>query len=344
MNKVVEGIPTLLHIAVFLFFVGLVEFLFPIHFGIACLMLVVVVICGGLYSAITILPTVRRNCPYRTPLSGIFWSILGALGFLQYLDSRGEEKRITGNIAQGQELDATEYSASRFQRDFRALKWTVEVLTEDSDFETFVEGLRIYLSDGTSPAIRDLMLDKDVQLIHRITRLLVSCQIGTLPCDVKRRRALTAMGTLKALVKVLDDCEWSRKWTSLAFFDPLMGQTLRQLQMDEDPGISSNASLVITRIADKLQRDVGTITRRRDLWNLNGKPSTLIWSSTDSALNTLNSLGRLDGVVEMIPNLMVSIPSPCVIADHAVLLCIGESELTSFGEYHLSIFKPSDVV
>lgn len=339
MNKVVEGIPILLHIAVFLFFVGLVEFLFPIHFGIACLMLLITIICGGLYCAITILPAVRLSCPYRTPLSGIFRSIFRVFGFLRYFDSGGQEKRISGNIAQGQELHATKCSTSGFQRDFRALKWTVEVLTEDNDFETFIEGLRIYLSDGTSPAIRDLMLDKDVQLTHRITRLLVSCRFGTLPADVKRRRALTAMGTLMALVKVLEDFEWSKKWTSLAFFDPLMGHSLRQLSTDEDPSISSNAKLTIACIADKLQRDVGTITRRRDLWDLNGRPSTLIWSSTDSALNTLNSLGRLDGVVEMIPDLMVSIPSPYTITDQAVLLCIGESELISFNGYCLNIFS-----
>lgn len=325
MSKVVEGIPTLLHIAVFLFFAGLVEFLVPIHFGLACVMLVVVVISGGLYSVITVLPAMRRNCPYRTPLSGICWRFLRAFSFLRFCYSCGEGKPITGNIAQGQELQATEYSVTRFQRDFRALKWTVEVLTEDNDFEAFVEGLRVYLSDGTSPAIRYLILDTDTQLVHRISRLLGTCQSTTLPTDARRRRALTAMGALKALVKVLDSVEWSRKWTSLASFDPILGQTLRQLQLDEEHTISSNAGLVITCIADKLRRDVGTITRRRDLWNLNGKPSALTWSSTDSALSALNSLGHLDGVIEMIPDLMLSMPSLCDVADQALLLCIGMS-------------------
>ncbi|KZP12371.1 hypothetical protein FIBSPDRAFT_985086, partial [Athelia psychrophila] len=69
MSAVVEGIPTLLHASVFLFFAGLVDFLYQINLRIAVVALSIVAACGGLYVLITILPILHRQSPFRTPLS-----------------------------------------------------------------------------------------------------------------------------------------------------------------------------------------------------------------------------------------------------------------------------------
>ncbi|KZP12367.1 hypothetical protein FIBSPDRAFT_687824, partial [Athelia psychrophila] len=55
MSAVVEGIPTLLHASVFLFFAGLVDFLYQINLQIAVVALSIIATCGGLYLFITIL-------------------------------------------------------------------------------------------------------------------------------------------------------------------------------------------------------------------------------------------------------------------------------------------------
>ncbi|KAI0319075.1 hypothetical protein OF83DRAFT_1042768, partial [Amylostereum chailletii] len=64
---VTSALPLLLHISVFLFFSGIVEFLWPINKVVALLTLVVVVIVGSIYAILTILPLLILNCPYHTP-------------------------------------------------------------------------------------------------------------------------------------------------------------------------------------------------------------------------------------------------------------------------------------
>jgi hypothetical protein len=83
MTTVVDGIPTLLHAALFLFFAGLVDFLFPINQNIAFTVLGIVIVCAALYILLTVLPTIYRQCPYRTPLSDICWRLLQTLGLLR---------------------------------------------------------------------------------------------------------------------------------------------------------------------------------------------------------------------------------------------------------------------
>ncbi|KAI0289691.1 hypothetical protein B0F90DRAFT_1825968 [Multifurca ochricompacta] len=69
LSQVVEAVPALLHVAVFLFFAGLVEFLFSINIIVARVVFVVTCFFGGTHILLTFLPNVRPNCPYRTPFS-----------------------------------------------------------------------------------------------------------------------------------------------------------------------------------------------------------------------------------------------------------------------------------
>ncbi|KAH9169500.1 hypothetical protein EDB89DRAFT_1804312, partial [Lactarius sanguifluus] len=73
--QAVVPISTLLHISVFLFFAGLVEFLFPIYTTVAYTTLVCIGMSAFPYAILTILPSVYFNCPYGTPMSGFIWRI-----------------------------------------------------------------------------------------------------------------------------------------------------------------------------------------------------------------------------------------------------------------------------
>ncbi|KAH9030925.1 hypothetical protein EDB85DRAFT_2115634, partial [Lactarius pseudohatsudake] len=68
MTRAVATMPTLLHISVFLFFAGLVEFLFPIYTPVAYSTLGCVMVFVLAYANLTVLPTICLNCPYATPL------------------------------------------------------------------------------------------------------------------------------------------------------------------------------------------------------------------------------------------------------------------------------------
>ena len=73
MSRTFEAAGVLLHLAVFLFFTGLVIFFSTIFKAVA----IVVAVCVGLfvlmYLAMTILPIFDYCCPYVTPMSGICW-------------------------------------------------------------------------------------------------------------------------------------------------------------------------------------------------------------------------------------------------------------------------------
>ncbi|KAH9971816.1 hypothetical protein BGW80DRAFT_1174037, partial [Lactifluus volemus] len=64
---VVENISLLMHAAIFLFFAGLVEFLFAINHEVATVILVTVCIFGAVYISLTAFPVLYYHCPYQTP-------------------------------------------------------------------------------------------------------------------------------------------------------------------------------------------------------------------------------------------------------------------------------------
>ena len=66
---IVDALPTLLHISLFLFFSGLVVFLCNVNLTIFKLVLSWVGICTALYGCITCMPIFRHDSPYYTPLS-----------------------------------------------------------------------------------------------------------------------------------------------------------------------------------------------------------------------------------------------------------------------------------
>ncbi|KAH9164082.1 hypothetical protein EDB89DRAFT_2078275 [Lactarius sanguifluus] len=98
MTRAILTMPTLLHLSVFLFFAGLIDFLFPINMTVAYSILVSIALFAIAYAILTILPNLYLNCPYRTPISGITWGLsqISSLGIL--LAIRNVEGRIHGAL------------------------------------------------------------------------------------------------------------------------------------------------------------------------------------------------------------------------------------------------------
>ncbi|KAI0060733.1 hypothetical protein BV25DRAFT_1806942, partial [Artomyces pyxidatus] len=74
-KAVVDGIPTLLHVAVFLFIAGMYDFINSSSKPVALLTVVILCVYGALYLALSAQPIRALDSPYRTPLSAIFWRI-----------------------------------------------------------------------------------------------------------------------------------------------------------------------------------------------------------------------------------------------------------------------------
>ncbi|KAF8269478.1 hypothetical protein EI94DRAFT_1725110 [Lactarius quietus] len=73
MSRAVEAAPALLHLSVFLFFAGLVIFFFTIFKAVAIVVSICVGFIGFVYIILTILPCLDHRCPYRTPMSSVWW-------------------------------------------------------------------------------------------------------------------------------------------------------------------------------------------------------------------------------------------------------------------------------
>ena len=74
MDHAVATTVMLLHFSVFLFLVGLVIFFFTINKVVATVVLIAVGLFGVVYFTLSTLACIDRSCPYRTPLSDVWWS------------------------------------------------------------------------------------------------------------------------------------------------------------------------------------------------------------------------------------------------------------------------------
>jgi len=141
LSQTVEVVPAFLHVAVFLFFTGLVDFLFsvdatigPAIFGILCFF-------GGVYVLLTFLPNVRPNCPYTVGRRSAGSRSSGSSSFPQ---RRGatvqDDSHALSELVQS--LLWTMSDAIRSQQvaiERRALRWVVVTVGDDDDIESLVD-------------------------------------------------------------------------------------------------------------------------------------------------------------------------------------------------------------
>ena len=176
----VEGLPTLLHLSLFLFFGGLAIFLFDVDrevfgyvvwwIGLFCLV----------YGVITVLPLIRQDSPYNSPLSTPAWFLRAAMSYvtvkmltfviytfgvcfyicLRFCYSSRFDDPITfimnrildsvihlgkyyrRRILGGVEMAIEEAVSKRLSKiDVRILEWTITTLGDDDSLKNFFEAI-----------------------------------------------------------------------------------------------------------------------------------------------------------------------------------------------------------
>ena len=78
----VEGLPTLLHLSLFLFFAGLVIFLFNEDQEVFTRVVWWIVLFSIVYGLVTLLPSIRHDSPYNTPLSIPAWFLYAGIQYV----------------------------------------------------------------------------------------------------------------------------------------------------------------------------------------------------------------------------------------------------------------------
>ena len=221
MTTIVESIPTVLHVAVVLFILGLIQFLFSVNLIVARAVLGIFLLLVSLYFGMTILPNIWVECPYRTPFSmliryAVIWpmKLISVILFKICLATSGGSllrmwslvglRRLRAiipeyNLAVSRDEKAQDLSSKASKRRiYRELRWTLDSLTTDSELEPFVAGLPTILSisadQSGSQAVSDAMIAillKYYGLAYRIARLLHTCIPPTILSDDSRIKRAT---------------------------------------------------------------------------------------------------------------------------------------------------------
>jgi hypothetical protein len=144
MDLVVHLVPALIHISLFLFFLGLADSLFKINTATATTTTIVIVICALCYLFSIIAPIWDAQSPYQSPLSSMFWHLyFWKFSRQRYKDhsTGGKDSPISTDMKEGRMQLAMNYSKDRKDRDAHAIKWIVDDLTEDSELEQLVRNI-----------------------------------------------------------------------------------------------------------------------------------------------------------------------------------------------------------
>jgi hypothetical protein len=254
LSQAVEAVPALLHVAVFLFFAGLVEFLFPIDSTVGRVILGVMCFFGAIYVLLTFLPNIRPNCPYRTPFSrdSLKWilvipaasAFLGIYCLRCFVRSEMFEMIRMRFLLIVQSLLWTMSDAMRSLQeniDKKALQWTVATVDNDDDIEILLEGIPGYVTGGRNaiPIVEDLLdLQHSKPLGHHINRLIQTCtpegDRGATE-NVRKHRALICLDTARFLTGVY--------YASFSYgmFGYQTWPSVNSLKRDDDPVIAINA-------------------------------------------------------------------------------------------------------
>jgi Family of unknown function (DUF6535) len=80
----VEGLPTLLHLSLFLFFGGLMIFLFNVDQEVFTYVVLWIGLFSMVYGLITLLPLIRQDSPYYTPLSIPAWFTYASIQYVTF--------------------------------------------------------------------------------------------------------------------------------------------------------------------------------------------------------------------------------------------------------------------
>ena len=102
----VEALPTLLHLSLFLFFVGLVIYLLSINHFVFGTVVWWVVLSLMAYLSIALLPVFWPNSPYYAPLSSILWSLYAGISYAAF-------SVLSSPVFHHLGVDATGFSSSR---------------------------------------------------------------------------------------------------------------------------------------------------------------------------------------------------------------------------------------
>jgi len=160
----VDALPAMVHLSLFIFFAGLLVYLFNINHTVFKVVICWVTLLTTVYGLITFMPIVRPDSPYYSPLSSTAWFLLGIIPYAvlkvpqvivrpfsrQFFFSIYLLRDRCHNWVFGGLQAVAEAASSKRQSEVDAgiLDWTANALDEDGTLERFLETIPgFYKSD-----------------------------------------------------------------------------------------------------------------------------------------------------------------------------------------------------
>ncbi|KAI9454077.1 hypothetical protein F5148DRAFT_985252 [Russula earlei] len=140
MSATAEAVPVLVHISLFLFFIGVVDFLLSAHATVGYSILFPITLCAALYVISTIAPVMNPQSPYRTSFSRLVWYLFRKKGKQLFKQPFGKGAKPL-SMEDVQKERAMEGNDACKRRDERAIGWLADNLRGDGEMETFALGI-----------------------------------------------------------------------------------------------------------------------------------------------------------------------------------------------------------
>jgi hypothetical protein len=186
----VEGLPMLLHLSLFLFFGGLALFLFNVNHEVFSYVISWIGLFSLVYGLITLLPIIRHDSPYHSPLSTPAWFLYAGIHYVTFkiltfvtsgsfwsvrtwLYCEHLRDRYQGWMLGGVEKAAEEMASERSSEiDVQILDWTISAHGDgdDNSLKRFFEAIPGFFN---SKLVNHLERDFPVELLQKFRDALL---------------------------------------------------------------------------------------------------------------------------------------------------------------------------
>ncbi|KAN0136301.1 hypothetical protein V8E53_005906 [Lactarius tabidus] len=137
MPALAELVPALIHLSLFLFFVGLSDSMLNVHVVVGVSTIVPICLCGSFYLYSVLAPVWNPQSPYRNPYSPLVWYLIHSIR--KFCTHRRHRSRYTPrSIEANLEELVMAKTKERKGRDARAIRWLVDNTTANVEMEPFV--------------------------------------------------------------------------------------------------------------------------------------------------------------------------------------------------------------
>jgi hypothetical protein len=208
MEAIAEVVPGLVHISLFLFLIGLADFLLNTYAIMGKFALFPITFFATIYIVFTVAPVMNPQSPYRTPFSRLAWYITWKFWMRPCNNRFGSDpKPLSWDLAVGQMQLAMEKNEARRCRDERAIRWLVNDLIYDIEAEPLALGIpgSFDTTWGVEVWQNNQEIRKD-ELYKRIGRLCETCNDSNSFMTIVewRRRSRACVETVASFLFFMD--------------------------------------------------------------------------------------------------------------------------------------------